>query len=310
MIERFEGNEGKRKLISEIIKQKALRHNEILAARVVEKSQLKQYNKGDFLIEEGDSDDCLYFIISGGVDVQIKGQSVATREAPNHVGEMSAIDPSARRSASVLAKEEGAVVLKLSEEDLSEIADDFPFLWRQFALELATRLRERAKHVKPRNECAQIFIGCSAERLNIARALQEVLEHDHFDVIIWSDSMFEPTDFTLAKLISVIQCSDFGVFFMSNDDVVTSRNKQTGSPRDNVILECGMFIGAKGQERTFIVTPRDEELKIPSDLAGFTFATYEAKKAKSEPIKALASVANKLRRAVSRLGPSASGTGS
>ena len=42
------------------------------------------------------------------------------------------------------------------------------------------------------------------------------------------------------------------------------------APRDNVVFELGMFIGALGHARTFLVQPLDAEVKIPTDLMGFT----------------------------------------
>lgn len=76
-----------------------------------------------------------------------------------------------------------------------------------------------------------------------------------------------------------------------------------GSPRDNVILELGMFLGLHGQERALILRPRGADLKIPSDLLGITPLDYDAAKAEEDPIGAIATPANKLRRLIAKLGP-------
>lgn len=68
---------------------------------------------------------------------------------------------------------------------------------------------------------------------------------------------------------------DFAILVLTPDDLVESRKKQLSSPRDNVLLELGLFIGGIGRKRTFIVYDRTTEIKIPSDLAGVTFATYQ-----------------------------------
>ena len=56
--------------------------------------------------------------------------------------------------------------------------------------------------------------------------------------------------------------------------MIESRKKKQAAPRDNVIFELGLFMGALGRERTFIVKPRHVDIKIPSDLLGVTFIEY------------------------------------
>ena len=53
-----------------------------------------------------------------------------------------------------------------------------------------------------------------------------------------------------------------------------SREQVSQSPRDNVLFECGLFIGKIGRNRTFIVYDSEKEIKIPSDLAGVSMATF------------------------------------
>jgi hypothetical protein len=62
---------------------------------------------------------------------------------------------------------------------------------------------------------------------------------------------------------------------LSPDDLLTSRNESTAAPRDNVLFELGLFMGALGRKRTFIVYDRSAKLKLPSDLAGVAAATFE-----------------------------------
>jgi CRP/FNR family cyclic AMP-dependent transcriptional regulator len=61
----------------------------------------------------------------------------------------------------------------------------------------------------------------------------------------------------------------------SPDDRVFSREVESNAPRDNIIFELGLGIGALGRERSFIVRPRGADLKIPTDLLGVTPLTYE-----------------------------------
>ena len=55
-----------------------------------------------------------------------------------------------------------------------------------------------------------------------------------------------------------------------------TRGVDTVAPRDNVILELGMCIGAMGRKRAFLVRPRGVELKIPTDLLGITPIDYKS----------------------------------
>lgn len=82
-----------------------------------------------------------------------------------------------------------------------------------------------------------------------------------------------PGDITLDRLIAKAEGTDFAVLVAAADDVTTSRGDTTSSPRDNVILELGIFLGAIGRERTYVLTPA-VGLKLPTDLSGLTRLTY------------------------------------
>jgi predicted nucleotide-binding protein len=46
---------------------------------------------------------------------------------------------------------------------------------------------------------------------------------------------------------------DFAILVLTPDDLTQSRGKQQPSPRDNVVFELGLFIGALGRDRVFMV---------------------------------------------------------
>ena len=119
----------------------------------------------------------------------------------------------------------------------------------------------------------RLFIGSSSEGLGVARALQVGLD-ESFEVEIWSQGAFGLSQGNLDALINAGQDFDFAVLVLTPDDIVTANSIASPSPRDNVILEVGFFLGALGRERTFMVYDRTADLKIPSDLAGVSFATY------------------------------------
>lgn len=119
-----------------------------------------------------------------------------------------------------------------------------------------------------------LFVGSSSEGLKVAKAVQLLLDHA-CEVTIWSQGVFGLSQGTLESLVNALDDYDFAVLVLTPDDLVTSRNSASAAPRDNVLFELGLFMGALGRTRTFIVYDRSADLKLPSDLAGVSAATYE-----------------------------------
>jgi predicted nucleotide-binding protein len=71
----------------------------------------------------------------------------------------------------------------------------------------------------------KVFIGSSAESLDIAYALQENLEHDG-EITVWSQGIFDLSKFTLDALMDVLDSFDFGVFVLAPDDIIKIRGKE------------------------------------------------------------------------------------
>jgi hypothetical protein len=72
------------------------------------------------------------------------------------------------------------------------------------------------------------------------------------------------------------------VLIWAPDDLAESKGESKASPRDNVIFECGLFMGAVGKERVFIVYDQSVEIKIPSDFAGITLANYDGARVRGD----------------------------
>jgi predicted nucleotide-binding protein len=115
----------------------------------------------------------------------------------------------------------------------------------------------------------QVFIGSSTEGLKIARTLQAELEAaTDCAVKRWDTNTFAPGSFTLDALIARANSVDFAILVATGEDTVTSRGTQTAAVRDNIILEFGLFLGALGRERVYLLSVGDA--KLPSDLLGLT----------------------------------------
>ncbi len=89
---------------------------------------------------------------------------------------------------------------------------------------------------------------------------------------------------------------------LSPDDAVTSRDATTAAPRDNITFELGLFMGALGHSRTFLIYPRGIDMKIPTDLTGITPLTY-TQGAGDELPAAIASACNAMRTIIRSSGP-------
>jgi hypothetical protein len=119
-----------------------------------------------------------------------------------------------------------------------------------------------------------VFIGSSSEGLAVAQALQLNLDH-YAEVILWSQGVFGLSEGSLESLVDRLQDFDFAILVLTPDDLTLSRGDEAQSPRDNVVFELGLFMGGLGRTRSFIVYDRTADIKLPSDLAGVTAATYQ-----------------------------------
>lgn len=140
------------------------------------------------------------------------------------------------------------------------------------ALTLARSIGEPLKS-SPEDGRPKMFIGSSSEGLAIAEALQRGLDQ-HAQVVLWNQGVFTLGHATLETLVRVAHEHDFAVLVLTADDLVTSRKQRRNAPRDNLLLELGLFLGALGRERTFAVYNRTQNLKLPTDLAGISLVDF------------------------------------
>jgi hypothetical protein len=118
-----------------------------------------------------------------------------------------------------------------------------------------------------------VFIGSSTEGLRVAKTIQVLLDQS-CEVSVWSQGVFGLGEGSLESLVKNLDSFDFAILVLTPDDLVEKRGDVKQAPRDNVLLELGLFIGALGRDRSFAVYDRKVKLHLPTDLAGVTMATY------------------------------------
>lgn len=123
----------------------------------------------------------------------------------------------------------------------------------------------------------RIFLGSSGKQEKLLKALTRGLG-DVAHVEPWTTS-FSPGTSTLERLVELTREVDFAAFVFAQDDWTAgsppapdSNGSGQASPRDNVVFEAGLFGGALGMRRTFILHANGA--KLPSDLLGLTCVRY------------------------------------
>ena len=301
MLKRFDGAAGRRLRIDALTRQKVVSGNRALAEELADRVKLRSIGPGEILIEQGGSDNAIYFVLAGAVNIVVNGRVVGRRAPNDHVGEMAAVLPAQKRSATVVAIED-SVVAELSEPELADLGTRYPEIYRCIAQELARRLLQRNTLVNTIRNKIRVFIISSVEALPIARIIQNAFQHDPFTTVVWTDGVFRVTNYTLQSLEDEVDNSDFAIAIAHADDLTESRGKDWPSPRDNVIFELGLFMGRLGRARAILMEPREEKIKLPSDLSGVTAIPYRFEKGK-DAAALMAPACNHLRDHINALGP-------
>jgi predicted nucleotide-binding protein len=300
MLTRFQGEDGRRRLVDLLKAQAVVSGDATLAHELADVKKVRELLPGEILIEQQSAENELFFILSGTCRIFVNGREVAIRHAGQHVGEMVIIDPSLRRTATVIASEP-TIVAYVDEKTFSQIADKNPRLWRLLAVELCRRLNERRKfHAEP-NSKPFLFIGSSKEQLPVAEALALGLPPAIVSVTLWSDGVFGASSFAIESLETQIGIADFAVLVVGADDQVTSRGVASNAPRDNVVFELGLFMGALSRSRTFLLTPMGRKVKIPTDLLGLTTLQFDP--AASNPADMVKTAIDDLTKIIADKGP-------
>lgn len=124
-----------------------------------------------------------------------------------------------------------------------------------------------------------IFIASSSEGKTASKAIVAELEKTLTNQAIihhW-EYEFALSDVYIESLEKILAKCDFGIFVLTADDILHSRNQQHSAPRDNVIFELGLFMGGIGRDRCFVFKETgadNSSVKTPSDILGLETATF------------------------------------
>ncbi len=123
----------------------------------------------------------------------------------------------------------------------------------------------------------KVFIGGASEDCEQLREIESwIAEQDH-NAWPWD----KPGTFTIGvatfpRLIEISREVEAAVLVFSPADKVYYRGDATGQPRDNVLIEYGLFAGALGPERCAIAIVGDS--KMATDLAGISSLDFRGQR--------------------------------
>lgn len=127
----------------------------------------------------------------------------------------------------------------------------------------------------------QVFIASSTENLEVVHAIRDGLRDSDIAAVSpvpWDEGTFEPSQTIIASIEKALDRCDYAILVLTPDDFIRSRKKKYKAPRDNALLELGLFMGRRGRDHCYIVHVESEgrkrKFKMPSDLGGVLTLTY------------------------------------
>lgn len=115
-----------------------------------------------------------------------------------------------------------------------------------------------------------IFIGSSKEAIEVLDWVAMCLEQYGHRPLRWDQpGLFPPGEQTFARLISISQSVDGAIFIFSEDDQIWYRGDAASQPRDNVLIEYGLFAGRLGLGRAIICMY--QKPKQATDMLGINY---------------------------------------
>lgn len=116
----------------------------------------------------------------------------------------------------------------------------------------------------------KVFIGSSTEATSQMLKIAEWIEAAGHKPVPWDEpGLFPPGVVTFKTLTDVANKVDAAIFVFSEDDKSWYRSEFTTMPRDNVLIEYGLFLGVLGDGR--VIFCRKGNPRIATDLKAVTY---------------------------------------
>jgi predicted nucleotide-binding protein len=124
-----------------------------------------------------------------------------------------------------------------------------------------------------------IFIGSSTEatKRDAVTTLARWPEESGHTPVIWNQpGLFIPGDHIFTRLLEIGKEVDAAILVFSEDDKLWYQKELANQPRDNVLLEYGLFTGLLGRKK--VIVCREGNPKNPSDLHGIVALEFSPEK--------------------------------
>jgi hypothetical protein len=122
-----------------------------------------------------------------------------------------------------------------------------------------------------------LIIFSSGNAVSVAEAVKLNLERE-FIVDLWTENFFDENNtLPLNTFLKKLLCYDLAALVLGDDDVQLEKDGATRLfvPRDNVIFELGATMARMGTQKTFLLTPEDPKVKLPTYFKGIEPLTYQ-----------------------------------
>jgi predicted nucleotide-binding protein len=273
MLERFIGEAGRRNCVEALLKQKLVANNRDLAQALANCIEVSIIQAGDTIIEQHANDHSIYLILQGAFEITVYGRIVATCVTNDYVGEMTAVDPSLRRSATVKAKINSAVA-RFTEQYYLRLGERFPEINRCIAQELTKRLAQQNALLNPARKTFRVFIISSVAAVEIATVIQNSLSTENFITVVWTDGFFKEPHYSLQSLEYEADNSDFAIAIADAPGLSPASEADWSVHKDDLVFELNLFIERLAKERVILLESAQRNCDLPTSLAGITRIAY------------------------------------